>query len=485
MGGSSLCPEVSRMTFGILPGWPELHVLDSTVPAQVRAFEQQVDLSKTLCLVASKSGSTTEPLVFQKYFFDRMKEVVGDKAGDHFIAITDPGSLLEGLARDLGFRAIFPGIPEIGGRYSALSNFGIVPAGLMGVNVEHLLSRALRMRHSCDACIPAQDNPGMRLGATLGLLAKAGKDKLTVIASPAISDLGAWLEQLVAESTGKEDTGIIPVDGEPLGSPDQYGQDRLFAYVRYSEKPDIDQDAKVTALEKAGHPVIRVEVADLINLGEEFFLWKMGTAVAGMVLGINAFDQPNVQESKDYTKAYLDEYKQSGTLPESQPFLTEGDLRLYADESNHQALHGANTVDQVVTAQLGRVQPGDYVAINAYVERSDAAQQVFQRIRSRVKEVKKVATTLGYGPRFLHSTGQLHKGGPNSGVFIQVTCDDQKDLPIPDEPYSFGVLKAAQALGDMKSLTSRNCRVIRVHIGADIQKGLERLEQAIEAALMA
>jgi len=483
MGGSSLCPEVLRMTYGVIAGYPELHVLDSTVPSQVRAFEQQVDLSKTVCIVASKSGSTTEPLVFQKYFFDRMKQVVAEKAGKHFIAITDPGSLLEGVAKQLNFRHILPGVPEIGGRYSALSNFGIVPAALMGVNIQDFLYRAERMRHSCGASVHAQENPGVLLGTALGTLAKAGRDKLTFVTSPAIWDLGAWLEQLVAESTGKEGTGIVPVDGESLAAPEVYGQDRVFAYIRYSKEPCSAQDAKMAALEKAGHPIIRVDLTDLINVGAEFFLWEMATAVAGSILGINAFDQPNVQESKDYTKGYLDEFKKTGKLQEAKPVLTDQDLEVYADETNHKALNGAATFDDVIANHLSRVKPGDYVAINAYVEHTDEAQEMFQRMRTKIRDAKQVATTLGYGPRFLHSTGQLHKGGPNSGVFIQVTCDDAEDLNIPDEPYTFGVLKAAQALGDLKSLTAKDRRVIRVHIGRDVQKGLARLEHALEASL--
>ncbi len=483
MGGSSLCPEVLRMTYGVLHGYPELHVLDSTVPSQVKAFEQRVDLSKTICIVASKSGSTTEPLVFQKYFYDRMKQLVGEKAGSHFIAITDPGSLLEGVAKQLTFRHILPGVPEIGGRYSALSNFGIVPAALMGINIGEFLQQAERMRHSCEASVPAQDNPGVILGTALGTMAKAGRDKLTFVTSPAIWDLGAWLEQLVAESTGKEGTGIVPIDDESLTSPEAYGQDRIFAYVRYSKEPCSDQDAKISALEKAGHPVIRVDLPDLMNLGAEFFLWEMATAVAGSILGINAFDQPNVQESKDYTKAYLDEFKKVGKLSEAQPVLTDQGVHVYADDANHKALNGASTFDDVIASHLSRVEAGDYVAINAYVEHTDEVQEVFQRMRTKIRDAKQVATTLGYGPRFLHSTGQLHKGGPNSGVFIQVTCDDAEDLNIPDEPYTFGTLKAAQALGDLKSLTAKGRRVIRVHIGMDVPKGLERLEHAVEASL--
>ncbi len=483
MGGSSLCPEVFRMTFGVVPGSPELHVLDSTVPAQVRSFEKRVDLTKTLCIVSSKSGSTTEPLVFHRYFFDRMRQVKGDKAGENFIAITDPGSMLESLAKESKFRDILPGVPDIGGRYSALSNFGIVPAAIMGVNVEHLLYRAERMRHSCDSCVPPEDNPGVMLGVAMGELAKQGRDKITFITSPAISDLGAWMEQLIAESTGKEGKGIVPIDDEPLGPPEVYGADRFFAYIRYSGGADSAQDAKVSALEKAGHPVVRIDLSDLINLGEEFFLWEIATAVAGSLLGINAFDQPNVQESKDYTKNFLDEFKKNGRLPEEEPILAADGIKVYGDAANRQALKGAATLEVALKVHLARVQAGDYMALNAYVERTDTSHQALQSIRLRVRDKKKVATTLGYGPRFLHSTGQLHKGGPNSGVFIQITSDDAQDLPIPGEPYTFGVLKAAQALGDFLSLSKRNRRAIRVHLGADVNAGLKKLQAAIEKAL--
>ncbi len=483
MGGSSLCPEVFKMTFGAIAGFPELHVLDSTVPAQVRGYEKKVDLSTTLCIVSSKSGSTTEPLVFYRYFYDRMKQLKGDRAGDNFIAITDPGSLLETLAKESKFRDILPGVPEIGGRYSALSNFGIVPAAIMGVNVEHLLYRAERMRHSCDSCIPPLDNPGVRLGAVLGELAKQGRDKITFITSPPISDLGAWLEQLIAESTGKEGKGIVPIDDEWLGTPEVYGNDRFFAYIRYAGAPDAQQDAKVAAMEAAGHPVVRIELADLINLGEEFFLWEVATAIAGSILGINAFDQPNVQESKDYTKSLLDDYKRTGWLPDDNPLVATNGTRIYADAGNREALRGAGSFDAVIAAHVKRVRPGDYVAINAYVERTDATHQALQSIRHAIRDSKQVATTLGYGPRFLHSTGQLHKGGPDSGVFIQITSDDAEDLPIPGEPYSFGVLKAAQALGDFLSLSKRNRRAIRVHLGGDVTVGLRKLEAAIRSAV--
>ena len=482
MGGSSLCPEVCRMTFGVLPGYPELHVLDSTVPSQVRSFEQRVDLAKTLCIVSSKSGSTTEPLVFYRYFFDRMQKVKGSKAGENFMVITDPGSLLEHLARESGFRDIFLGAPDIGGRYSALSNFGVVPAGMIGVDVERFLCRAERMRHSCDSSVPPEDNPGAILGVSLALLTKEGRDKVTFVTSPSISGLGAWLEQLIAGSTGKEGKGIIPIDAEPLGPPEAYGQDRLFVYIRYTEGADPQQDAGVAALEKAGHPVIRIELADLINLGEEFFLWEVATAVAGSLMGINPFDQPNVQESKDNTKAFLDAFKKNGRLPEDEPILVSNGIRVFADDLNRQALKGSTTLKGILGAHLARVQQGDYVALNAYVERNETNQAALQGIRIRIRDSKKVATTLGYGPRLLHSTGQLHKGGPDSGLYIQITSDDAEDLAIPGESYSFGVLKAGQALGDFLSLSKRNRRAIRIHLSADVNAGLRNIQEALEGS---
>ncbi len=485
VGGSSLCPEACRMTFGVVPGYPKLHVLDSTVPSQVKNFEERVDLERTLCIVVSKSGATTEPLVFQKYFFERMRQIKGERAGENFIAITDPGSFLEQVAKELKFRHIFPGALEIGGRYSALSNFGLVPAALMGVNIEHFIQRAERMRHSCDSTVPVAENPGIELGVVLGTLAKANRDKVTLITSPALSDLGAWLEQLIAESTGKEDKGIVPIHDEPLGEIVSYGDDRFFAYIRYTDGADLKQDDRVEALKEAGYPVIQIDVADLINLGQEFFRWEIATATAGSLMGINAFDQPNVQESKDYTISYLEEFKKSGQLPEEFPVVTDGDIRIFVDRANRQVFEGASTLEQIILAQLNRVRSGDYVAINAYVERTPSVHDSFQNIRTMVRNAKRVATTLGYGPRLLHSTGQLHKGGKNSGVFIQVTSDAAQDFAFTGESYSFGVLAAAQALGDMKSLNSRNRRVIRIHLGADVESGLSRLQAAVEGSLVA
>ena len=484
MGGSSLCPEVCRLTFGIIHGHPELHVLDSTVPSQVKSVENRVDLARTLCIVASKSGSTTEPLVFQKYFFERMQRVKGYRAGENFLAITDRGSRLEFVARELHFRDVWHGERDVGGRYSALSNFGMVPAAAMGVNVEQLLSRAEQMRQRCDSAVQPADNPGVELGVILGTLAKAGRDKLTLIASPALSSLGSWLEQLIAESTGKEEKGIIPIEGEPLGEPHVYGRDRVFAYLRHVEEPDPEQDAKIAALQAAGHPVVRIDVADVINLGQEFFRWEIAAATAGALMDVNAFDQPNVQESKDFTRYYLEEFKKKESLPQEPPVVVDGDVRIFADAANQRALSGASSLDGILSAHLARAQAGEYVALNAYVERTPAVHAAFQRIRTLVRDAKRVATTVGYGPRFLHSTGQLHKGGPNTGVFIQITAGEGEDVMIPGESYSFGTLAAAQALGDMKSLTTRNRRVIRIHMGLDVESGVKRIQKAVERALL-
>jgi len=491
MGGSSLCPEVLKMTFGVIKGHPELLVLDSTVPAQVMAFEKKVDLAKTLCIVASKSGSTTEPNVFSAYFFDKMKKVKGAKAAENFIAITDPGSALEKAASAAGFWHIFSGVPEIGGRYSALSKFGLVPAAAMGLDVRAFLTETDRMIHSCASCVPPEDNPGVVLGTILGELAKKGRDKVTVIASPAIGDIGAWLEQLMAESTGKEGKGLIPVADEPLGSPEVYGDDRVFAYVRVTKQPDAKQDKLVDALEKAGQPVVRCVIDAPTDLGEEFFRWEIATATAGAIIGINAFDQPNVQESKDNTKALLEEYKKKGALPREEPILKSDGIELYADKKSASSLKEKAarspfpkaSLESYLHAHLGRIKKGDYAAFNAYIEMSTAHIKALQSIRTTVRDAKKVATTVGFGPRFLHSTGQLHKGGPDTGLFTQITCDDPEDLQIPGEPFTFGVLKEAQSLGDFQCLAKRDRRLLRIHLGKNVDKGLERLRKAVTAVV--
>jgi len=488
MGGSSLCPEVWKKTFGHLPGAPELFVLDSTDPAQVRAVEQRVDLKKTLFIVSSKSGSTLEPNIFKAYFFDRVKSVIeGIAPAKRFVAVTDPGSSLEKEARAEGFLHIFAGLKTIGGRYSALSNFGLVPAAAMGLDIAHLLDEAERMLHACAPGVPAKDNPGLVLGTILGLAATRGIDKLTLVASPGIHDLGAWIEQLIAESTGKEGKGIIPVDREAVGPPSAYGDDRLFAYLRLEDGPDAAQDAAVAALEKAGKPVVTIRVATKYDIAEEFVRWEVATAMAGAILGINPFNQPDVEASKIATRAITDAYEQSGKLPDEAPFFEGGGVKLFADPNNTDALKkavgSAPSFDAYVKAHLDRLGKGDYFGLLAYVEMNAAHDAALTKARLRVRDTRQVATCLGFGPRFLHSTGQDYKGGPNSGVFLQITCDDAKDVAVPGQKYTFGVVKAAQARGDFAVLAERGRRALRVHLGADVAAGLETLGASIDKAL--
>ena len=485
MGGSSLCPEVLRMTFGALPGWPALSVLDSTDPAQVRAAEARVDLGRTLCVVSSKSGTTLEPNIFKEYFFERVRDTVGPaKSGDRFIAITDPGSKLEDVARTDRFRHVFHGVPSIGGRYSALSDFGMAPAALMGLDVERLLREAQAMVRACAVRGPAEENPGAVLGAILGVLASHGRDKVTLVAAPGIHDLGAWLEQLLAESTGKAGKGLIPVDREPLGPPELYGRDRLFVYLRLRSAPDVAQDRAVASLQAAGHPVVRIEVPEPYQLAAEFFRWEFATAVAGAILGINPFDQPDVEASKVATRRLTDEFEKTGRLPAEMPILEADGVRLFADPRNAAELAAAErTLPGLLRAHLGRVRPGDYVALLAYVEMAQAHEEVLQGFRTRLRDRYRVATCLGFGPRFLHSTGQAYKGGPNSGVFLQITCDDAADLPVPGRRYTFGVVKAAQARGDFEVLAERGRRALRVHLGPDVVAGLRTLGKALDQAV--
>jgi transaldolase / glucose-6-phosphate isomerase len=484
MGGSSLCPEVLRMTFGKIKGFPELHVLDSTDPAQIKALEAKLDLKKTLCIVSSKSGSTLEPNIYKQYFFDRVKAKVGEKeVGNRFIAITDPGSKMQQVAEADKFRNVFMGVPSIGGRYSALSNFGIVPAAVMGLDVAKFLKNTEEMVQACAASSPAGANPGVILGTILGVAAKQGRDKLTVIASPGIFDLGAWLEQLIAESTGKNGKGIIPVDRESLAKPAAYGNDRVFAYLRLVSKPNKAQDAAVAALEKAGHPVVRISLPNTYNLGQEFFRWEIATAVAGSIIGINAFNQPDVEASKIETRKLTSEYEATGKLPPEAPFFEDKGVKFFADEKNAGALKGGATLAGVLKTHLSRIGAGDYFAVLGYIPMDLANEKALQGIRHAVRDKKKVATVLGFGPRFLHSTGQAYKGGPNSGVFLQITCDDAKDLSVPGQKYTFGIVKAAQARGDFAVLAERGRRALRVHLGKNLKGGLATLAKAMQQAL--
>jgi transaldolase / glucose-6-phosphate isomerase len=488
MGGSSLCPEVLKMTFGKLTAFPELHVLDSTDPAQVKSFENRIDLSRTLFIVSSKSGSTLEPNIFKQYFFERAKEVAGPgKAGSQFIAITDPGSKMEQVARSDHFRHIFHGLASIGGRYSALSDFGVIPALAMGLDVAKFLDRTEDMVQACASSVPVEENPGAVLGVVLGAAHNLGRDKVTIITSPGISDLGAWLEQLLAESTGKDGKGIIPVDREQVGEPEVYGKDRLFVYLRLETAPDAAQDTKVTALENSGQPVVRISLGDTYDLGQEFFRWEIATAVAGSIIGINPFNQPDVEASKIATRNLTSEYEKTGALPEERPLIDRDGIKLFTDTKNAEALAKAAGNDQSLVgflrAHLNRMQAGDYFALLAYLQMNGANEDKLQAIRHMLRDSKRVATCLGFGPRFLHSTGQAYKGGPDSGVFLQITCDDAVDLPIPGQRYTFGIVKAAQARGDFQVLAERNRRALRVHLGEDVQKGLVTLQSAIKQVL--
>jgi len=486
MGGSSLCPEVLDKTFGRIDGYPQLRVLDSTDPAQIKAFQDRTNLPKTLFVVSSKSGTTLEPNIYKQYFFEQVKKAVGaEKAGSHFIAITDPGSKLQEVAEADHFRHIFYGDPSIGGRYSALSNFGVVPAAAMGLDIVKFLDRTEEMVEACAAGVPVQENPGVILGLILGTAATRGRDKVTIITSPKIYDLGAWLEQLLAESTGKQGHGIIPVDREQLAPPDVYGKDRVFVYLQLDSAPDSSQEAKVAALEQAGQPVVRISVGDVYDLGQEFFRWEIATAVAGSVIGINAFNQPDVEASKVATRNLTAEYEKTGSLPAEKPFFEQDGVKLFTDSKNADALAKAAGNDKslrnYLRAHLNRLGAGDYFALLAFIQMNDEHEESLQKIRHAVRDHKRVATCLGFGPRFLHSTGQAYKGGPNSGVFLQVTGDDAVNLPV--QKYTFGVVKAAQARGDFQVLLERGRRALRVHLGKDLKSGLATLQAVVSEAL--
>jgi len=484
MGGSSLCPEVLRLTFGKIKGFPELHVLDSTDPAQIKAIEAKVDLKSTVCIVSSKSGSTLEPNIYKQYFFERIAKKVGPKeVGNRFIAITDPGSKMQQVAEADKFRHIFFGVPSIGGRYSALSNFGMIPGAVMGLDIAKFLKNTQEMVKACGANVAADKNPGVQLGVILGTAANEGLDKLTIISSPGIHDLGAWLEQLIAESTGKQGKGIIPVDREKLAKPEAYGSDRVFAYLRLETKPDKKQDAAVKALEKHGLPVVRISVKNTYNLGQEFFRWEIATAVAGSIIGINSFNQPDVEASKIETRKLTGEYEKTGKLPPESPFLETEGIKLYADEKNTAALKNSRTLADALKFHLDRINARDYFGVLAYITMNQRNEDALQAIRHLVRDDKKAATVLGFGPRFLHSTGQAYKGGPNSGVFLQITCDDKIDLPVPGQKYTFSVVKAAQARGDFAVLSERGRRALRIHIGKNVKADLAKLAKAMKKAL--
>jgi transaldolase/glucose-6-phosphate isomerase len=479
MGGSSLAPEVFRKTFGVQEGYLDLAVLDSTDPAAVAAHAERLDPQRTLVIVSTKSGTTVETLSFFKFFYNWTGEAIGTQgAGSHFIAITDPGSPLVDIAEQYHFRETFLNDPNIGGRYAALSYVGLVPAALIGMDIALLLNRGIAMASSCKTTNPPRPDETIaaRLGAVLGALARDGRDKVTLVASTQIASFGDWLEQLIAESTGKEGKGILPVVGEVVSSPDQYGADRLF--VHFCLGGDTTNDAAVAAFEKAGHPIIRITLHDQYDLGAQCFLWEMAVAVACHIVGVNPFNQPNVEAAKSRARQAVDEYKKRGTLPADTPTLIDGDIAVYGAvkaESPHAALG----------AFLRQAAPGSYVAIQAYVRSTAEIEAVLQGLRTKVRDRFQLATTLGYGPRFLHSTGQLHKGDGGLGLFVQFTVDDPKDIPVPDEAgapdssLTFGLLKTAQAHGDRHALLDAGRRVIRVHLGRDAVRGLMTLSEAL------
>jgi transaldolase / glucose-6-phosphate isomerase len=472
MGGSSLCPEVLRSSFGSAEGQPTLHVLDTTDPLAITRVTGAIDPKATGYIVSSKSGTTLETLSHLAHFWE-VTAAVTDKPGSHFIAVTDPGTPLADIARDRGFRHLYKNPPDIGGRYSALSMFGLVPAAVMGIDVDLLLHRAADMRRNCAAGVPGDLNGGLALGTVMGALHDAGRDKVTILAPRSVEAYSLWAEQLIAESTGKEGKGIIPIGDEPIGDPSVYSDDRLFVALRVGE--DAAFDGSLDALRQAGHPVIAFDLNDKYDLAAEFFRWEFATAVAGAHLEIDPFDEPNVQESKDNTKAVLEQYEETGSLPDEAPAVTDGALRVYGDVSG-------NSASGALAAHLDTANPGDYVALMAYVTPDDANHEALQRLRVAIRDTRRLATTLGFGPRFLHSTGQLHKGGPNTGVYIQITADDGTDVAIPDQPFTFSILKRAQATGDLQSLRNHGRRVVRVHIAGDLKAGLASLTEAATTA---
>ena len=480
MGGSSLCPEVLAITFGKT----NFHILDSTVPSQIKAIQDKLDLANTLFIVASKSGSTLEPNCFKQYFFDRVSQI-SVTPGKQFVAITDPGSKMEQIAKGDGFRHIFYGKPEIGGRFSALSAFGLTAAASMGLDVEILLQRASEMVEACRSNDPSA-NPGALLGLILGVCHQHGRDKLTIFTSPDVHDLGAWLEQLIAESTGKNGVAIIPVDREPMIDAENYYDDRIFVHL--SLKGSATDEAayqRLEEIERAGHPMIRIELETLYHISQEFFRWEFATAVAGSVMKINPFNQPDVESAKIEARKITDQYEQTGSLPDETPFYQEEGVALFSNEANAVELNvlaGENpSLAAILGAHVSRIRAKDYFGLLGYIEMNPKNEKQLQAIREKVLDKTLAATCLGFGPRFLHSTGQAYKGGGNNGVFLQITSDDEIDLPVPGQKYTFGVVKAAQARGDFQVLLDRGRRALRVHIHGNTADGLRKLNDLLSA----
>ena len=488
MGGSSLGAEVVGHGLGGAAGAPALHVLDTTDPAQISRTASRIDLSRTLCIVSSKSGTTLEPALLAAHFQDRMRQAVGPaRAGSHFAAITDPGSALEEMAAAEGFRQVWSGRPDVGGRFSVLSSFGLVPAAACGLDVSAFVASARKMAERCGPDVPAGSNPGVRPGLLLGLAAAAGRDKVTLVLTPSIRVLGGWLEQLLAESTGKAGRGLIPIVDEDLGPPSAYGTDRLFVQLRVEGDAQPEQDAALRILAEAGHPVVTLPVPGREALAGEFFRWELATAVCGAVLGVNPFDQPDVEQAKVAARTLTAAWEAGGGFPE-EPLAARSDgVALFADAATASRLRaaagGPATLERLVSAHVASAGPGDYVALLACVDRSEANAAPLQRIRHRVRDARRVATSVGFGPRYLHSTGQVFKGGPATGVFVLLTTDAAVDLPVPGRSCTFGAVEMAQALGDLEVLAARGRRVIRLHLEGDAGAGLERVASLFERAL--
>jgi len=485
MGGSSLCVETMRRVLPLAAGKPRLHVLDSTHPDAVLAVERELDLDKTLFLMASKSGSTIEPNSLFDHFWAAVSKRAGAKAGRQFAAITDPGTSLEKLSRERGFRKTFLNPSDVGGRFSALTLFGLVPAALGGADAAGLLERARAAAKACSPQTPTRDNPGLRLGAALGAHARDGRDKLTLVLDPRLEALGLWIEQLIAESTGKEGRGIVPVAGETLGAPAEYGRDRLFVRVSLRGRVDADADKKLAALEQAGHPVVRLELADELDLAAQFFVWEIATAAAGLFLGVDPFDQPDVQSAKDRTKDLLASLE-DGRLPAEKADFRAGGLAAFADAALKSALKADGGQDrplrEALDAHLSRAQPGDYVCVLAYLAETDAARRALEDVRRLARARTTAPVTVSWGPRYLHSTGQLYKGGSGRGLFVILSDAEKTRLPVPGKPYTFGTLCRAQARGDAAATLAAGRRVLRLELGDAPVEGLRALANALGGA---
>ncbi len=484
MGGSSQSAELFATTFSSAPGYPKLHVLDTTVPETIRSLERNIDITRTLFVVASKTGDTIETESHCSAFFEHVKAKSSNPAGSHFVAITDPGTKLAAIAKENKFRRVFLNPPDMVGCYAVLSYFGLVPAAMIGMDVATLVDRAIRMTHSSAGCVRVEENLGVSLGAVLGALNKAGRDKLTFIISPPLSAFGLWVEQLVAESTGKNNQGVVPVCDEPLVDANSYGKDRAFVYLKLSNGADAAQDAAFEVLKKAGMPAVQITLSDKIDLGEEFMRWEIVSATAAAMIGVDPFKQPGVQESKDNTNRILAEFARSKKLPAQHPIAEKDKLALFAGGVAGNALKGGRDFRTMIKAFVNLARPGDYLATMAYLSPNPTVDKEIAAIRKAVLQRYGIATTFGYGPRCLHSTGQLHKGGPNTGLFLQITQDHRDQIAVPGAPYDFAQLNQAQYLGDFQSLEAHGRRVIRVHLaGTDAIDALEALRQEIVAAI--